>query len=190
MGARDRLTRHWLSGCLPSPSSSPLLPLSFLFSSLLLILDFSKFSVPHFLTLLPFSFITTSLTSLPHFLPIPPSIFPLHLFLSFPFFSFLSSPFLPPPPFIFPSLHLSFLSSLLFLFHLSLPCTLTFPFLFHFLSFPFYLLFCSLSTFPFLSSYLTPPPSLPPPGCFFFFRSEFACRFRVFSSMSRPCYQT
>lgn len=34
------------------------------------------------------------------------------------------------------------------------------------------------------------PPSLSPLLLFFFSRSKFACRFKVFSSMSRPCYQT
>ena len=140
--------------------------------SLLLILDFSKFSVPHISTLLPFSFITTSLTSLPHFLPIPPSIFPLHLFislLSFPFLTLLPSSFL---SIIFPAPFSPFLA-----FYLSLPL------LFPFLSFPFL-------SFPLLLSSPLLPPSFLLLAVFFFFRSEFACRFRVFSSMSRPCYQT
>lgn len=62
--------------------------------------------------------------------------------------------------------------------------------------FPFLSVFFT-PAFPLIPSVLSFPSSLGSsllPCCrrcvFFFFRSEFACRFRVFSSMSRPRYQT
>lgn len=89
------------------------------------------------------------------------------------------------PHFLFPSVYLPITASL----HLSSFLSLihSFHFITSLLSACFFLhMFGS----PFLSFPSSLHSSFLPPGCFFFFCSEFACRFRVFSSMSRPCYQT
>lgn len=126
------------------------------------------------LHLLSFSLKETSFLSL-YFLPHP---FLSHLYSNASFLlPLLLLHFLPIPP---SSSSRSFLPSLISSIF-SAPLFYLLPF--SPLPFPS-LSFLSLSSYPFPSS---PPPSS---WLFFFFRSEFACRFRVFSSMSRPCYQT